>query len=87
MQKKKIPLRTCIVCHDRLPKMELIRIVKDNSGKVCVDLTGKMNGHGAYIKKDSEILEKAIKNKLLDKYLETNISNEIYDEIRHIINN
>lgn len=87
MKYKKIPLRSCLVTHERLPKNELIRIVKNKDGEVFVDITGKINGHGAYIKRDNDALDKAIKSKILDKYLETSISDEIYDEIRNIINN
>ena len=86
MKTKKIPMRTCVVSREKLPKQELIRIVKNNAGIVSVDLTGKSNGHGVYIKKDIEILEQAIKSKALDKYLETTISDSIYEELRNIIN-
>jgi hypothetical protein len=87
MKNKKIPMRTCIISKEKLPKKELIRIVKSNENIVSVDLTGKSNGHGAYIKKNLEILDKAIKTKLLDKYLEITIPDSIYDELRNIINN
>ena len=83
---KKIPLRKCIATNERLPKQELIRIVKNNEGKVFIDLTGKANGKGAYIKKDLTILEKAIKTKALEKHLETKIENNIYEELKNIIN-
>lgn len=86
MKTKKIPMRTCIVSREKLPKQELIRVVKNNENIVSVDLTGKSNGHGAYIKKDIEILEQAIKTKVLDKYLETSIPDSIYEELRNIIN-
>lgn len=86
MKTKKIPYRTCVVTKERLEKKELIRIVKNNEGKVFVDLTGKSNGRGAYIKKNIEVLEKAIKTKILERHLETTISDEIYDELRDIIN-
>ena len=86
MKTKKIPLRTCVVSKEKLEKKDLIRIVKNNEGLVFVDLTGKANGRGAYIKKDIEVLEKAIKTKVLDRHLETTISDEIYDELRNIIN-
>lgn len=56
---KKIPLRKCVVTQERLPKKELLRIVKNNEGQVFVDLTSKANGRGAYIKKDLEILNLA----------------------------
>lgn len=87
MKIKKIPMRTCVISNEKLPKKELIRIVKNNENVVSIDLTGKANGHGAYIKKDIEILEKAKKTKKLDKYLETTIPDSIYKELENIINN
>ncbi len=81
---KKIPMRTCVVTKERLPKKELLRIVKTESG-VVVDETGKVNGHGVYIKKDLSVLDKCKKSKILDKLLETNISNDIYNEIEEKI--
>ena len=68
-----------------MKKKDLLRIVKNNEGQVFVDETGKANGRGAYIKKDIEVLDKAIKTKVLDRNLETTISDEVYEEIRKII--
>ena len=82
---KKIPLRKCVVTQERLPKKELLRIVKNNEGEVFCDLSSKANGRGAYIKKDLEVLEKAIKNKSLERALECTIPANIYDRIRKII--
>lgn len=84
---KKIPLRRCVVTKEQLPKKELLRIVKDKDGNVEVDLTGKANGRGAYIKKDIEVLKLAKDKKILDRALEINISEEVYDEIEEIIKN
>ena len=86
MKVRKIPLRTCVVTNEKLEKKDLIRIVKNNEGKVFVDETGRANGRGAYIKKDLETLEKAKKSKILDKRLEITIEDEIYDELSNIIN-
>ncbi len=86
MKTKKIPLRSCVVSKEKLPKQELIRIVKNKENEVFIDLTGKANGKGAYIKKDLAILEKAIKSKALEKHLETKIENNIYEELKNIIN-
>ena len=87
MKNRKIPMRSCVVTREKLPKNELLRIVKTPEGNIVADETGKINGHGAYIKKDIEVLDKAIKSKILEKILETDISNDIYDEIRKIIEN
>ena len=79
---KKIPMRSCVVTKEKLPKQELLRIVRNNEGQVFIDLTGKANGRGAYIKKDLDVLEKAIKTKALERSLECEIKEEIYEEIR-----
>lgn len=85
MKERKVPLRTCVVTREKLEKKDLLRVVKNNEGEVFVDETGKANGRGAYIKKDIDTLEKAIKTKALDKHLETTISDEVYEQIRKII--
>ena len=81
MKMKKIPMRTCVVTHEKCEKKDLLRVVRNNEGNVFVDDTLKANGRGAYIKKDKDIIEKARKSKILEKHLETNIKEEIYDEL------
>ena len=85
MKTKKVPLRSCVITKEQLPKQELLRIVRTPYGEVQVDETGKLNGRGAYIKKDVSVLEKAIKSKLLEKRLECTIEDSVYEEIRQII--
>ena len=87
MKNRKIPMRSCVVTKEKLPKLELLRIVKTTDGVVVADISGKINGRGAYIKKDVDVLDKAIKSKILERQLETTISNEVYEEIRKIIEN
>ncbi len=87
MKVKKIPLRTCVVTKEKQEKKNLLRVVRTPEGKVIVDLTGKSNGRGAYITKDLNVLEKAKKTKVLDKHLEIEVPNSIYEEIENIINN
>ena len=84
---KKIPERTCSVTHEKLPKKDLIRIVRNKELGVLVDETGKVNGRGVYIKKDMEVLEKAIKSNALGRSLEVEIPDSVHEEIRNIINN
>ncbi len=86
MKNRKIPMRSCVVTKEKLPKSELLRIVRTPEGNVLVDETGKHNGKGAYIKKDITVLDKARKSKILEKLLEVVISDQIYDEISKIIN-
>lgn len=82
---KKIPQRTCMGCNEKKDKNQLIRIVKNKDNEIHVDKTGKMEGRGAYICNDVKCLEKVIKSKRLEKVLETNISNEIYESLRGVI--
>ncbi len=84
---KKIPLRRCVVTKEQLPKGELLRIVKNKENEVFVDLTGKANGRGAYIKKDENVLKIAKTKKILERALETQISDEVYEEIEKVITN
>lgn len=85
MKNKKKPTRTCMACNTQKEKQELLRIVKSKEGVVEVDLTGKKNGRGAYICKSEECLDKVIKSKRLQRVLETEISDELYESIRGVI--
>ena len=87
MKNKKIPMRSCVVSREKLPKQELIRVVKNKDNEIFVDTTGKQNGRGIYIKKDLAVLEKAKKSKLMDKLLESKIEDSIYEELKNIIKN
>ena len=86
MKQKKIPMRTCVVTKEKFPKKELIRVVRDKEENVTVDITGKANGRGAYIKKSIEVLEQAKKTKVLDRFLEVPISEEVYEKLEEVIN-
>ena len=84
MKKKKIPMRTCIVTKEKLPKNKLIRIVRTPDLNIVIDETGKQNGRGAYLKKDIEVYEKAKKTKILNKHLEIEVPDSIFDELEKI---
>ena len=77
-------MRTCVVTHEKLPKKELRRVVRTEKG-VIVDQTGKVNGRGAYLKIDKEVFEKAKKTKILNKHLETDVDDSVYDELNKLL--
>ena len=79
---KKVPLRKCVATGEQLPKKELIRIVKNKEGEVSVDPTGKKNGRGAYLKRSLDSIELAKKKKILNRVLDTEIPEEIYEELK-----
>jgi predicted RNA-binding protein YlxR (DUF448 family) len=86
MKEKKLVLRSCVLTRETLEKKDLLRIVRSKEGIVSVDLTGKANGRGAYLKKDIEVVKKAKQVKILDKKLECKVPDEIYDQLEEIIN-
>lgn len=82
---KKIPLRMCVVTRNREEKKNLLRIVKTKDGNISIDITGKQNGKGTYITKSKEVLDLAKKNKALERALETEIPESIYEELEKYI--
>ena len=82
---KKIPIRTCVVTHESLPKKELIRVVRDKSGNVIIDESGKQNGRGAYLKRDLDVIKKAKKSKILERALGVNIPDSLYEDLESMI--
>ena len=86
MKTKKIPMRSCVVTHEKLPKQELVRVVRTPEGNVIVDVTGKANGRGAYLKKDVKVINKAKSTKILENVLEVSIPDSIYEEMLNKVN-
>ena len=71
----------CIACRQMQPKGSLIKVVKSPQGAVAIDDTYKLPGRGAYICKESQCIEKAIKKRLLNKSFSANIAQEVYSEL------
>ena len=83
---KKIPMRSCVVTREKCEKRDLIRIVKNKEGAIFIDKTGKANGRGAYLKKDSEVIKKCQKQKTLNKVFETDVPDSLFTEILKELN-
>ena len=80
MEKKKIPMRTCIACRAEKPKRELLRVVKFNDD-ISLDITGRANGRGAYVCNDKDCIAKLKKQRLLNRTFSCQVSDEVYDKI------
>ena len=78
---KKIPQRQCMGCRERKAKRELIRVVRGPEGTVSLDFSGKAPGRGAYVCPQAECLRRAIKSKALERGLDCQIPQEIYDQL------
>lgn len=78
---KTIPMRTCVITGKQFPKKEMFRIVRCPDSTVCIDDTGKVRGHGVYLSKDKDVILAAKKKHLLNKYLEVEVEDAIYDSL------
>lgn len=87
MTNKKIPMRQCVGCREMKPKRELIRVIRTSEDEILIDATGKKNGRGAYICPNRECLEKAVRNKGLERSLKISVPQEIYDDFEREMGN
>ena len=81
MAKGKIPVRKCTGCGEMMPKKEMVRVILTPEENIELDLTGKKNGRGAYICRDRQCLETALKTHGLERSLKTAIPAEIAQEL------
>ena len=81
MKPKKIPMRMCVGCREMKPKKELIRVVRSPEGVVSMDPVGKKPGRGAYVCRSEACLKRAIKQKQLERQLETSLTEEVADAL------
>ena len=81
MKPKKIPMRMCVGCREMKPKKELIRVVRSPEGVVSMDPVGKKPGRGAYVCRSEACLKRAIKQKQLERQLETTLTPEVADAL------
>ncbi len=78
---KKIPMRQCVGCRAMKAKKELVRVVRSPEGEISLDFRGKAPGRGAYVCPQAECLRRAIKSRALERGLDCQIPQEIYDQL------
>ena len=78
---KKIPMRQCVGCREMKAKKELVRVVRSPEGEISLDFRGKAPGRGAYVCPQAECLRRAIKSRALERALDCQIPQEIYDQL------
>ena len=82
---KKVPLRRCIATGEQCAKKDLIRVVRNKEGEVFIDLQGRQNGRGAYLKATLEAINIARKKNSLGRALEVSIPETVYEELERIV--
>ncbi|MDY2762335.1 MAG: YlxR family protein [Faecalimonas umbilicata] len=79
---KKIPMRKCVGCGEMKSKKEMMRVLKTSENEFILDATGKKNGRGAYLCFSRECLEKAVKNRGLERSFKQSILAEVYEHLK-----
>lgn len=85
MKVRKEPIRKCLATGMRFPKKDLVRIVRTNEGEIKIDLTGKLNGRGAYLSKSIEAIKLAKTKNIIGRALEIEIPEAIYEELLQLV--
>ncbi len=87
IKKRKIPMRICIGCQQKMAKKELIRVVRTPEGKVVLDSTGKKSGRGAYLCPKQDCFKKAVKGKRLEKNLQLPVEESLLNDLAVLLDN
>jgi len=78
----KVPHRTCVISREKLPKAELLRVVRIGD-TIKVDETGRINGRGAYLKKDKDVINKS--KGALHHHLKVEVPDNIIEELLELL--
>ena len=74
-------MRMCVGCREMKEKRSLLRIVKSPEGAISFDRVGKAPGRGAYVCKSKECFERAVKQRQLERALETHIDEAVFTQL------
>lgn len=85
MKVKKIPQRMCVACQEMKSKKELVRVVRIPTAEVQIDISGKKSGRGAYVCLNKNCIEKAKKEKRLERVLKEDVPAEIYIQLLELV--
>ncbi len=81
MKTRKIPMRMCVGCREMKEKRSLLRVVKSPEGAISFDRVGKAPGRGAYVCKSKECFERAVKQRQLERALETRVDEAVFSQL------
>ena len=74
-------MRMCVGCREMKEKRSLLRIVKSPEGAISFDRVGKAPGRGAYICRSKDCLDKAVRQRQLERALETKIEQTVFSQL------
>ena len=78
-----VPMRTCVLCGDKHPKHQLIRIVRTDNDSVCIDERRRTSGRGCYVCMDATKFEPSRINDKIKRALklQTDLSAEFVENL------
>ncbi len=82
---KKTPQRTCVVCRAVGSKRGLLRVVRTPEGRILIDPSGRLAGRGAYICRELDCLNAALKGNQIEHILKVKISLEDKDYLKNTL--
>lgn len=74
-------MRMCVACREMKAKKDLMRVVKTETGELKLDLSGKLNGRGAYLCRDATCLGRAFKTRALERALEAQVTDALKEAL------
>lgn len=81
MKERKTPMRMCVGCREMQPKKTLIRVVRSPEGEISMDPTGRKPGRGAYVCRNKQCLQKALKQKQLERAFSCMLGEETHQAL------
>ena len=82
MRTRRVPLRTCLACGQKLPQRDLVRLVRTAEGRVEINSRGDKAGRGAYLCPRQECWERGMGKGLLDRALRTTVSSDTKKQLK-----
>lgn len=78
---KTIPQRMCVGCGQMNTKNNMMKVIKTKENEIVLDVSMKQSGRGAYLCKCEECINKARKNRGLERSFKMSIDSKVYDLI------
>jgi uncharacterized protein len=79
------PERTCVGCRGKGPKVDLLRVVSVAGSGVRIDSSGSATGRGAYLHREMECAEAALRTRALARALRVVLGAEEAARLRNEI--
>ena len=81
-KKSSTPIRRCLVTGEQLPKQTLLRIVLTPQGQLSIDPSGKLNGRGAYLQKNVDLIDRLKIGQYIKKQFAMDVDEKFYDLLK-----